>query len=92
MEDIAFKLLQVDMIYKDPVQDVLCKRLMKNMFCKYHVFDMYVKHHAGMPMAAGSFVSMDVSQECQDSDVTSERSACSWFQLRKSLKIMDLAL
>jgi len=34
-----------------------------NIFSKYPAVDMNVEQHARMPMTAGSFVGMDVSQE-----------------------------
>lgn len=64
MEDNAFKLLEKYMINKFPVQDMFCKLLTGNIFCKYSAVDMNVKQHVWMPMAAGNFVGMDVSQEC----------------------------
>jgi hypothetical protein len=76
VEDIVFKLFEEYLIYKFPVEGMFCKSLMENIFCKYPAVDMYVEQHVWMPAADGSFVGMDVSQECQDSDVTSTRCLC----------------
>jgi hypothetical protein len=92
VEDIVFELLEEYMINKFSAQYMFCELLTEKLFRKYPATDMYVEHHTWMPTAAGNFVGMDFSQEYQDSDVTSARCLCPWFQFRKPFNIMDLRL